>query len=109
MAPPEVRAAIRAPRRARSQPFTRSRWSPAPARRAPHELVARRGKEAPLRQSASGVSRAPHALQTRGEAPRRADLADEVHRADVDPELEGGRGDEGAQVARAQPRLEPRA
>ena len=52
------------------------------------ELVARRREEPPARRAPERVARAPDALQERRDRARRADLADEVDRADVDPQLE---------------------
>ena len=51
--------------------------------------------------------RAADALEEGGDAAGRADLAHELDRADVDAELERRGGDERAQVAGAQPRLDP--
>ena len=51
--------------------------------------------------------RAADALQERGDAARRADLADQLDRADVDAELERRGGDQRPQVAGAQARLDP--
>ena len=48
---------------------------------------------------------AADALQQRGDAVRRADLADEIDVADVDAELERRRGDERLQLPGLQPRL----
>ena len=74
-----------------------------------HELVATgRIQHAPGRAE-PGVVRAPHALEERGERSRRADLADQLHRPDVDPELQRCRGHQGLEVARPQPRLHPLA
>ncbi len=72
-------------------------------RRALHEIVARGGKYATLRQAADGVARSSHALQERRDPMRRADLADEIHMSDVDAQLERGGGDERAQPARLEP------
>jgi hypothetical protein len=52
------------------------------------------------------VARASDALDECGEAPGRADLADEFDRADVDSELERGGGDQHRQLAASQARLE---
>ena len=46
-----------------------------------------------------------HWLQEGGDAPRRADLTDELDRPDVDAQLERGRGDERLQVPRPEPPL----
>ena len=45
----------------------------------------------------------PDTLQERCDASRRTDLADELHRPDVDAELERGGGDESPQFAGPQP------
>ena len=71
------------------------------------ELVARQREQAPLRRAGAAVVGPADALEERGDAARRADLAHELHRADVDPELERRGGDERAQVAGAQPGLDP--
>src|SRR5690606_35004159 len=80
-----------------------------PDRREPRhgfrELVAGEREDAALRGARDLVARATHALEECRDAPDRSDLADEVHRADVDPELEGRGGDEGAQLPRLEPAL----
>src|SRR5262249_32459289 len=58
------------------------------------QLVARRGVEATLRDGAPGVTGPAHALEQGGDAPGRPDLADQLDRPDVDPELERGGGDQ---------------
>ena len=63
------------------------------------------GIEDALGHAAPRVVGAAHALQERGDGARRAHLADELHRPDVDAELERRRGHERAQVAGAQARL----
>ncbi|CAJ3327660.1 Uncharacterised protein [Burkholderia pseudomallei] len=68
-------------------------------RRAFDEFVARQRKEPPLRHAADMVPGAPDALQERRDAARRAELADELDVADVDAELERGRGDEQLEFA----------
>ena len=57
-------------------------------RRAFDQLVARKWKEPPLRYAAHRMSSAADALQERIDRTRRADLADQVHVADVDPKFE---------------------
>ena len=71
------------------------------------ELVARQRVEAALRRAGAGVVRAADALQERGDAAGRADLAHQLDRADVDAELERRGGDQRLEVAGAQPRLDP--
>ena len=74
-------------------------------RRALDEIVARQRKEAPFRQAAEPVTRAANPLQQRRDHARRAELAHEVHVADVDAELERGRGNESLEPARLEPFL----
>jgi hypothetical protein len=78
-------------------------------RRALHELVpAGRVQQAP-RGAETGVVGPAHPLQERGEAARRADLADQLDRPDVDAQLQRGGRHEGPQVTGPQPRLHPSA
>ena len=63
------------------------------------QLVAGGGEEAAMGAEAEGMAGAPDALEEGGDAAGRAHLADQVDGADVDAELEGGGGDEGAKVA----------
>ena len=67
--------------------------------RAFDELVARGHEEPALGDRASPVAGATDALQRHGDRARRSDLADEVDRPDVDPQLERGGRHEGAQLA----------
>ena len=62
-------------------------------RRRLHEVVPREREDDPRRHGAEGVPRATDALNEGGERARRADVTDEVDRADVDPELERRRRD----------------
>ncbi len=78
-------------------------------RRALDELVARRREEAAARRPALGVARAADPLEERADDARRSDLADEVDRAHVDPELQRRRRDDGAHVARLQALLDHEA
>ena len=71
------------------------------------ELVARQREEPALRRAGAAVVGAADPLEERGDAARRADLAHELDRADVDAELERRGGDERPQVAGAQPGLDP--
>ena len=73
------------------------------------ELVAGGGEEAPVGAQTEGVAGAADALEQGGDAAGRADLADEIDGADVDAELEGGGGDEGAQVAGLEALLDAQA
>src|SRR3989454_6500528 len=45
------------------------------------------------------MARAAHTLERRGDVSGRLELHDQVDRADVDPELEGRRGDERPELA----------
>ena len=65
------------------------------------------GYSRPGRRPAAGVVRPAHPLQERGEAARRADLAHQLHRPDVDAQLQRRGGDQRLQVAAAQPGLDP--
>src|SRR5205814_271395 len=70
------------------------------------ELVTRQGIEATLRGAGAAVVGPADPLQEGGDAARRTDLAHELDRADVDPELERRGGHERAQVAGPQARLD---
>ena len=74
-------------------------------RRALDQVIARQRKQSSLRSAAHRVTGAADALQECRDRARRAELTDEVHLADVDPELEGCGGDERAQLAALQPAL----
>ena len=78
-------------------------------RRALHQLVARHGVEDPLGRAAPGVVRAPHPLEEGGDGAWRSHLAHELHRPDVDAELERRRGHQGPEVAGAQAVLHAQA
>ena len=71
------------------------------------QLVAGEREQAPLRGAGAAVVGAAHALQERGDAARRADLAHQLDRADVDAQLERRGGDERLQLAGAQAGLDP--
>ena len=58
------------------------------------ELVAGRREEASLGGEAERVAGAADALEEGGDAAGRFELADEIDRADIDPELKGSGGDE---------------
>src|SRR3990172_9467984 len=70
------------------------------------KLVAGRREEPSLRREAERVARAADALEEGRHATRRLDLADEVDRADVDAQLEGGGGDESLHLAGLEALLE---
>ncbi len=74
-------------------------------RRALDQLVARQREQPPLRHGGEMVARAPHPLQQRRDRAGRADLAHQVHRPDVDPELERRRGDERPELPLLEARL----
>ena len=57
------------------------------------------GEEAAFRQRADPVPRAADALQRDRDRTRRADLADQIHRADIDAQFERRGGDHGPQFA----------
>ena len=59
-------------------------------RRAFDEIVARQREQAALGRAANGVAGPADALEKGGDRTRRPQLADEVHVADIDPELERG-------------------
>ena len=58
------------------------------------QLVARQREQPALGHGGEVVSRSTHALQQRRDRPGRADLAHQVHGADVDPQLERGGRDQ---------------
>ena len=53
-----------------------------------HQFITAQRKDAALRQTAALVLGASDALQQRGDGTRRAKLANEINRTDVDPKLE---------------------
>ena len=74
-------------------------------RRALDQLVARGREEAALRHRAHPVAGAADALQRDGDRARRADLADQIHRADIDAQFERRRRHHRAQLAVLEPRF----
>ena len=78
-------------------------------RRAFDEIVIGEGKQPTFRLAADAMARAADALQEGCDRARRAELADEVHLADIDAELERGGRNHGGERARLQPllRVEP--
>src|ERR1041385_3515017 len=74
-------------------------------RRALDQLVAGEREEAALGEPAHRVPRAPDPLEEGRDPPGRAELADQVHVADVDAELERSRRDQGPELARLEPLL----
>ena len=71
------------------------------------QLVARERVQPPLGGAGAAVVGTAHPLQERGDAARRADLAHQLDRADVDAELQRRGGDQRPQVAGAQAGLHP--
>ena len=69
------------------------------------QLIARGGEEAALGQRAHPVAGAADALQRHRDGARRADLADQIHGADIDAQFERGRGHHGAQFAALEARF----
>ena len=67
------------------------------------ELVPGQREQPGLRRAADRVAGAPGPLQEGRDRARRAELADEVHVADVDPQLQGGGGHQHLEI----PGLEP--
>ena len=67
-----------------------------------HQIVARYRKQAPLRQAADHVTRAPDTLKQSGYRTRRRDLTHEVHVPDVDAELQGCGSDQRFQLTALQ-------
>ena len=68
-------------------------------RRAFHELIERGREDATLGNRAAPVAGAADALQGHGNRPRRANLANQIHVADVDAQLQRRRRDEHAHFA----------
>ena len=73
------------------------------------ELVPRRRVETAGRRAVPVVVRPAHALEERADGARRADLAHQFDRTDVDPEFERRRRHQRAEVPGAQPRLDDAA
>ena len=66
------------------------------------QFIAAQRKDPALRQTAAAVFRASDALQEGSDRMGRTDLADQVYRADVDPQFERGCGDERLEFAALQ-------
>src|SRR5205085_349150 len=62
------------------------------------KLVTRQREQAALGKSMSSVVCPSHALQERGDGPRRPQLTNEIHRPDVDTQFQGGSGDQGFEL-----------
>ena len=67
------------------------------------QFVARGGKDAALGNGAVPVAGASDALPGDRDRARRSDLANQIHRADIDSEFERSRGDQSSDFARLQP------
>ncbi len=78
-------------------------------RRAFQQFVARGCEEASLGNRSAPVSGASDSLQTSANRSRRADLADQVHRADVDSQFQRRRRDQRANFAGLQLAFRPPA
>jgi len=74
-------------------------------RQALDQVVARLGKQAAFRQARNRMAGAANTLQERGDSMGRSDLAHEIHRPDVDPQLERCRRDERLERAGLEPGL----
>ena len=70
-----------------------------------HQVVAGEGEEAAFRRAVHRVTGASRALQEGRDRARGAELADEVHVADVDPELQRSGGHEHLEIAGLEPLL----
>src|SRR4051794_39505769 len=68
-------------------------------RRALDQIIARQREQPALRRAVDRMARTADALQKAGDGTRRADLADQVDIADVDPELKRCRRHQAAQRA----------
>ena len=75
-------------------------------RRGLDQLVPRRREQPPVGTETERVTGAPDALQERRHAARRSNLAHQVDAADVDAELQRGRGHQRLEVAGLQPLLD---
>jgi hypothetical protein len=74
-------------------------------RRAFDEVIARDREEAAFRQSCNRMAGASDALQERGDAMRRGDLADQIDVTDIDAQLQRGGGHQRFQLPVLQARL----
>ena len=74
-------------------------------RRALDQVIPRGREDSALRHAVDGVAGSADALEQRRDPMRRSDLAHEIDVADVDAELERGRGDERLQLAGLEPRF----
>src|SRR5262245_11949232 len=78
-------------------------------RRTFHKVVVGEGKQTALWLPADTMARSAHALKESRNRARRAKLADEIHVANIDAKLEGGRCHHGGECTYLQPmlRVEP--
>jgi hypothetical protein len=78
-------------------------------RRAFDQVVAGGGEQQRLRRAADAVAGAPGALQKSGDGSRRAELADQIHIADIDAQLQRRGGHQHRQFAALEPlfRVQP--
>src|SRR5262245_10506944 len=78
-------------------------------RRTFHKIVVGEGKQTALWLPADTMARSAHALKESRNRARRAKLADEIHVANIDAKLEGGRCHHGGECTYLQPmlRVEP--
>src|SRR5271157_6500424 len=74
-----------------------------------HQIVARQRKQPTLRRAADGVAGTADALQEACDRARRAELADEIHIADIDAAFERGGRDQRPQVTALEPLLRGQA
>ena len=70
-----------------------------------HQLVARQREEPPLGRPVHRMAGAPDPLEEARDGARRAHLADEIDLADIDAQLQRGRGHQRLQLAPLQPLL----
>ena len=73
--------------------------------RALHQFVPGEGHQPPLGDAVHSVTGAPHPLQQPRDAAGGAELADQVHLADVDAQLQRRRGDQDLELAGLEPLL----
>ena len=74
-------------------------------RRTLHQLVPGKGHQPPLGNAIHPVTGPPHPLQQRRDRPGRAELADQVHLADVDAQFQRCRGHQYLEIAGLEPFL----
>ncbi|CRL98982.1 hypothetical protein [Pseudomonas sp. 52 E 6] len=67
------------------------------------QVVARGGEQAPFGRAADLVAGASHSLQKTVDGAGRADLTDQIHVADINPQLQGRGGDQHLQLTGLEP------